>query len=498
MYDPWDLDQASQPSAAEFATAEATIWHYMMKVIATEQKNQSDDSQPSDWQHAMLDHADDIQDFVTKALNKPTSKAITNSNQLVEQYAHNNMSMIERWLQQNTGTSVTPLKTSKPVKRVIVAGQRDASKYLTIARHNMSENTLKQFKQIINTATVDIRGGANKQQAIIHAAKQWSDQGIPALIDKAGRHWSPDVYVRTVINSAVNNATNDVQLHRYREYGVLVKVSAHAGCRPAHLQYQNHIYSLDGDTAKYPDFESSTGYGTVTGIGGINCRHHALPYVEGAKAINELNISSEANAQLYGLTQEQRAMERDVRKAKRRLDIAQQLGDPDEIRNASQLVSRRQKKLKTFTDYHELPRDYSRETVATRSAEDYNEARQRLAAQDLPNHAREVAPKVGSYAWDELNADQYNKHVAGAKAFENYRVGRKHPVSELTISPEISQQLIYDYGVNKQSDKRVVKFTANFIIGYFVDINGKRYPTKNGRISYRKGKGAHITPMRPS
>lgn len=364
MYDPWDLDQASQPSAAEFATSEATIWHYMMQVIAAEQKNQSDDSQLSDWQHAMLDHDDDIQDFVTKVLNKPTSKAITSSNQLVEQYAHNNMSTIERWLQQKTGASVTPLKTSKPVKQVIAAGQRDASKYLTIAKNNMSENALKQFKQIINTATIEIRAGAGKQQAIVHAAKQWSDQGIPALIDKSGRHWSPDVYVRTVINSAVNNATNDVQLQRYREYGVLVKVSAHAGCRPAHLEYQNQIYSLDGDTSKYPDFESSTGYGTATGIGGINCRHHALPYVEGVKAINELNISSEDNAQLYGLTQEQRAMERDVRKAKRRLDVAQQLGDPLEAKKAAAVVQSRQNKLSGFTKLHGLPRQPAKEQIS--------------------------------------------------------------------------------------------------------------------------------------
>lgn len=363
MYDPWDLDQASQPNATEFATVEATIWHYMMQVIAAEQKNQSADSQLSDWQHAMLDHDDDIQGFVAKVLNKPTSKAITSSNKLVEQYAHSNMGTIERWLQKNTVTSVTPLKTSKPVKQIIIAGQSDASKYLTLAKKNMSENALKQFKQIINTATIEIRAGADKQQAIMHAAKQWSGQGIPALVDKSGRHWSPDVYVRTVINSAVNNTTNDVQLQRYREYGVLVKVSAHAGCRPAHLEYQNQIYSLDGDTSKYPDFESSTGYGTVTGIGGINCRHHALPYVEGAKAINELNISSKANAQLYGLTQQQRAMERDVRKAKRQLDVAQQLGDPDEISNANQLVLRRQKKLKAFTDNHELPRDYAREMI---------------------------------------------------------------------------------------------------------------------------------------
>lgn len=364
MYDPWDLDKASQPSATEFATVEATVWHYMMQVIAAEQKNLSGDIKPSDWQHAMLDHADDIKGFVTKVVNKPTGKAISDSKRLVNQYAYQNMVSVEKWLKHNSDVNVAPLTQSSKVKHLIAAGQRDASNYLTIAKRNMTENALKQFKQIINTATVDIRGGADKQQAIMHAAKLWSDQGIPALIDKAGRHWSPDVYVRTVINSAVNNATNDVQLQRYHDYGVLVKVSAHAGCRPTHLQYQNHIYSLDGNTSKYPDFEATTGYGTATGIGGINCRHHALPYVEGVKAINELNISSEANAQLYGLTQEQRAMERDVRKAKRRLDAAQQLGDPLEAKKAAVVVQSRQNKLSSFTKLHGLPRQTAKEQIS--------------------------------------------------------------------------------------------------------------------------------------
>ena len=33
--------------------------------------------------------------------------------------------------------------------------------------------------------------------------------------------------------------------------------------------------------ADYPDFEQACGYGSVTGIGGANCRHSFWPFIEG-------------------------------------------------------------------------------------------------------------------------------------------------------------------------------------------------------------------------
>lgn len=123
-------------------------------------------------------------------------------------------------------------------------------------------------------------------------------------------------------------------------------------------------------------------------------------------------------------------------------------------------------------------------------------------------HQQEVGKKLtntaerfttnGKYNWNELNAEQYNKHVKDTPEFNNYVKGRKNPVSELIISPKETQALIYKYGKKREStDKKQILFKHDSYIGKWADINGNTYPTKNGRISYRKNKGAHITPRKP-
>ena len=115
----------------------------------------------------------------------------------------------------------------------------------------------------------------------------------------------------------------------------------------------------------------------------------------------------------------------------------------------------------------------------------------------IPNSAARCISKKGNYNWNELNAEQYNKHVKGTPEFDNYAKGRKRPVSELIISPAETQALIGKYGKKRQNtDKQKVLFNHNSYIGLWADINGNYYPTKQGRIGYSK-RGCHVTPQKP-
>ena len=115
----------------------------------------------------------------------------------------------------------------------------------------------------------------------------------------------------------------------------------------------------------------------------------------------------------------------------------------------------------------------------------------------IPNSAARCISKKGNYNWNELNAEQYNKHVKGTPEFYNYAKGRKRPVSELIISPAETQALIGKYGKKRQNtDKQKVLFNHNSYIGLWADINGNYYPTKQGRIGYSK-RGCHVTPQKP-
>lgn len=118
--------------------------------------------------------------------------------------------------------------------------------------------------------------------------------------------------------------------------------------------------------------------------------------------------------------------------------------------------------------------------------------------ESLPNTASRYITKKGNYNWNELNAEQYNKHIRNTPEYKNYTNGRKRPVSELTISSEEAQMLIDKYGKKrKNTDKNRISFNNDSYIGKWADKHGNLYPTKKGRISYRKNKGAHITPIKP-
>lgn len=125
------------------------------------------------------------------------------------------------------------------------------------------------------------------------------------------------------VRTGVSQASADIQIARMDEMDVdLVIVSAHMGARPSHQVWQGKIYSRSGTSKKYPDFVSSTGYGTGEGLCGWNCRHNFSPYFEGQG--NPFGrYDDKENEELYNKTQEQRAMERGIRKTKRKKETLQ-------------------------------------------------------------------------------------------------------------------------------------------------------------------------------
>lgn len=123
------------------------------------------------------------------------------------------------------------------------------------------------------------------------------------------------------VRTGVSQMTAEIQITRMDEMGVdLVLVSSHMGARPSHQVWQGKVYSRSGKSRKYPDFVSSTGYGTGAGLCGWNCRHNFSPYFEGMENPFE-RYDDEENRKLYEKTQEQRSMERSIRKTKRKAQV---------------------------------------------------------------------------------------------------------------------------------------------------------------------------------
>lgn len=84
---------------------------------------------------------------------------------------------------------------------------------------------------------------------------------------------------------------------------------------------------------KYPNFYKETGYGTATGLCGINCRHSFHPYYKGStRAYTQEQLDAWKNEKVeyngkkiskYEATQKQRAFERKIRQDKKDLKAQQ-------------------------------------------------------------------------------------------------------------------------------------------------------------------------------
>ena len=148
-----------------------------------------------------------------------------------------------------------------------------------------------------------------------------------------------------------------LQLARMEEMDCeFVEVTAHEGARPTHAVWQGRVYHRGGavvqDGERYEDFEAATGYGTGPGLCGWNCRHNFYPFYPG---ISVRNYTDERLAELdartipyggglytrYEITQMQRALERKVRKYKRRY-LAETAAGVDASQSAAKLKAARQ------------------------------------------------------------------------------------------------------------------------------------------------------------
>ena len=195
------------------------------------------------------------------------------------------------------------------------------------------------------------------------------------------------------VRTGISQSSAKIQIARMNELGVdLVIVSSHLGARPDHQVWQGKIYSRSGG-GEYPDFESSTKYGSVTGLCGANCRHHFSPWFEGQGNPFE-QFDAEENLKRYELEQQQRTMERRIRNTKRQvMNLKTEVDtEKDPVRKAefeleyqrkSALLQRQNKAYNQFCDDNGMKKqnerihiakwDRSQAAKARAAAKKYNE-----------------------------------------------------------------------------------------------------------------------------
>lgn len=207
------------------------------------------------------------------------------------------------------------------------------------------------------------------------------------------------------VRTGISQATGSIQMTRMEEMDWdIILTSAHLGARTGdggmnptnHLWWQGQFFSRTGRTKQFPDFVKSTGYGTVTGLCGANCRHSFGP----GDGVNNpfADLQTEDNERIESLNKKQRALERRIRKTKQEL-----VGMKTAVDGAEDETLK-----------FELQQEYDRKAALLR--------RQNAAYNDFckDNNLKKLTERLNIAKWNREQAAAVN---GAATRYENARKG---------------------------------------------------------------------------
>lgn len=230
----------------------------------------------------------------------------------------------------------------------------------------MCDAIADEWYRIAADAVTAVESGGSRRDAMERGCAALADAGIETVDYRSGVRTAADAALRRHVVTQWNQARNDLLMRRMDEWGCdLVFTSAHFGARPEHEPWQGKVFSRSGSSPDYPDLVQATGYGTVTGLCGANCRHRMYPYVEGYSQLPDTDWSAQerltgmSSDEYYEAVQRQRRYESAVRRTKREVAVGESQGLDMTAKRV--LLGRQQARVRQWCAQRGLRRDYERE-----------------------------------------------------------------------------------------------------------------------------------------
>ena len=296
---------------------------------------------------------------VTRAINAAGYAALEPSEAIYKEAARRGLTIAD----------ALPLRASASVQQIIAAAIENAKSIMNLVNTTALQSANAAAMRIINQVYLETSSGLLSYNAAMwKGVDGLARVGIKGMtyVSAAGRMTSttPDVAIRRMIHTSMGQTAGRLQVARAGEWGAsLVEVSSHMGARPSHAEWQGRVYMLEGSSAEYPNFYEATGYGTPGGLCGYNCRHTFYPFFEGLSSRRFAPYDLKQNARVYEESQQQRAIEREIRGWKRRADAAKGAGDEAGAARAAAKVREKQGKMREFVNDTGRTRRYGREQI---------------------------------------------------------------------------------------------------------------------------------------
>ncbi|MCM1055875.1 MAG: phage minor capsid protein, partial [Bacteroides sp.] len=243
-------------------------------------------------------------------------------------------------------------------KQAYVNGINSAADKLLRKKQKALENSGEYLDILNKNAMATVLGEKSRTEAIRETIAEMSRKGIPAFVDKTGREWSPEAYVDMDIRNTAKNAALAAEFASLDELGQdIVLISSHSGARPLCAPYQGKLYSRSGKSGTVTDAKgkthtytplSETSFGKPAGLLGINCGHRMRGVSEGTFIVREKEFDGEETSEEYRKVQQQRALEREVRKKKTEANMYEAAGDTDAARDLRMLAQLKERELRAY------------------------------------------------------------------------------------------------------------------------------------------------------
>ena len=311
----------------------------------------------ANWQLWRYQQVEAVRQDVVKKLARYTGKSEAEIRRLMQEAATRTMEA-EDEIYYHYGKEPTPFADNATLQALLNAGyQQTAGTF-----HNLTATTANtvsgQFEAALDRAHLKVSSGAFDYKSAVKSAVDSLADTMKYVTYPTGHTDTLEVAARRAVLTGVNQTGAKLQVARADEMGVeFFETTAHGGARPSHAEWQGRQFHRGGAVdymgKHYPDFEAATGYGTGAGLCGWNCRHTffaIFPELGPAPAWTQADLEA-LNARdieynggrytRYEISQMQRALERTVRKYKRRY-LAEDAAGADTTASAVKLWQARQ------------------------------------------------------------------------------------------------------------------------------------------------------------
>lgn len=259
------------------------------------------------------------------------------------------------------------LANNYTIKNIINMSYNELSDRFIQMSSIIEKSAREAYLNVVEEAYLKTSMGTHSyQEAIRESINNLSNKGITTLTYKATdengnvvgiRNYDIEGAVRREVLTASRQLSNNINMEVANELeSEYIYLSEHLQCRPNHFDWQ-------GTIIKRNDLIKITDYGSITGLGGINCRHYFEPYFGDARNNDLKHFNKEECTNAYRLSQHQRYLERGIRKWKRKAEMYKVSDDLEYYSKCKGKVKEWQIRNKQFTEDNNLKRDYTREHV---------------------------------------------------------------------------------------------------------------------------------------